>query len=317
MPEPTTAAVLGSLLIASAVKQIGTRAGDAIADGIFGKSNDHQEIKNSLYALHQKVDEILQYSRSTYSLVERLPEVVQGIVDQQTLYLAHNELESNFQTYIKLPQWHGTIGHDTLARVLAAWNIVVDKESSLERLLDIPRYGEFMLLVTHGQLYESVISGTQSKLNAVSSALETLTESQLLPAALEAERMFGTQHVKVGKLLEGSPWIAWTVESSRTRTETTCIERLCRECNGGIASCYDKQVPDIAWNSQLVRTSELLETLRRTIESLSAQLHSYVVVQQLLLRYIASLKARSAAVAAQPHVNVVEALEAFPVGAAA
>ena len=312
MPEPITAAVLGKIIIASAAQQLGTRVGDAIAEGIFGKSNDHKEIKNLLQELNRKTDEILYFSRASYAMLERLPDVVQGMLDGQTLYLAHTEIKSNLQAYMQLPQWHNTIGHDTFASILRGWNVIIDMESSLDRLLEIPQYGEFLLLATNGQLYDAVSGGAKLKLDMVASALDSLVRDQIDPAAAEARRLIDSPHVKLGDILDGNPWVAWSMHSQRTKTYKECFDRPCSACNGSITTCYDKQVPDTAWNTQLQRTNDQLKSISEKIDTLTKQLHAYVVVKDVLSVFVQSLEDRKNALHSFPHVKVLESREPFP-----
>ena len=105
-----------ALIIAKAAEKFGERIGEEIGDAIFGEENDFSDIKELLEKLEAKIEEVLQYSRATYSLVEKLPELIQGIVDEQTLSLAHYSLGANYQAYVSLSDWNDTIGHSTLSR---------------------------------------------------------------------------------------------------------------------------------------------------------------------------------------------------------
>ena len=312
MPAPVAAAAIATVIVTSAAQQLGSRIGDAIADGIFGRSNDLDVIQKKLAELSAQLQEVLHYTRATYALVEELPNIISGIVDQQTLYLAHNDIESSIQAYMRLQQWHGTIGYDTLTKLLSAWNIVIDKEASTEKHLLIPKYGEFLLLVTNGQLIDAVQSGVKEKLTIISDLIEDLSKEQISPCANEIESILRSDHVKSGTLLSDSPWVTWVMHGHRTRTVTRCVSRPCRQCNGDISSCRDYQVPDETWNSTVNSKNARLQVLLERIVMLARQLQSAVLARETLAKYLDVVSVRTQEKIAMDHISVIESPESFP-----
>lgn len=312
MPAPVAAAAIATVIVTSAAQQIGSRIGDAIADGIFGQSNDLKDVQKRLADLSAQLQEVLHYSRETYALVEQLPDIISGIVDQQTLYLAHNDIESSIQAYMRLQQWHGTIGYDTLTKLLSAWNIILDKEASTEKHQFLPRYGEFLLLVTNGQLSDSIRSGVEEKLAIINDLIEDLTKDRITPCATEIESILRSSHVKSGSLLEDIPWVSWVIHSHRTRTVTRCISRPCRHCNGDISRCWDEQIPDETWNSAVNLKNSRLQALSEHIGILAKQLRSAVLAREALKKYLMVLTARTQEKITMEHISVIESHEKFP-----
>lgn len=311
MPAPVAAAV-AAIIATSAAKQLGTRIGDAIADGIFGRANDLKEIQKQLDKLSSQLQEVLHYARSTYELVENLPNIISGLLDQQTLYLAHNDIESSLQAYMRLQQWHGTIGYETLANLLKSWNIIIDKESSTEKIAFLPRYGEFMLLVTNGQLFDAVHNGVKFKLEVVDGLIDNLIKDQITPCATEIEGILKSEHVKSGSLLENGPWVAWAMQGHRTRTITECIERPCEYCNGSITRCFNRQIPDSTWNSTVDSKNSRLRTLAEKIGLFAKQLQSAVLAKEVLSRYLSLLDSRNKEKITLDHIKVIEAIGYYP-----
>lgn len=312
MAEPTTAAAIGAIVVAKAAEEIGSRIGSEISDGIFGKSDNMADIRKMLNQMNVKIDEILEYARATYVLVEELPDVILQVIEKERLYNAHNNIISNYETYIRLPEWHNTIGHSTVASLVASWRIIIDSESNIGYLLRLPRYGEFLLLVTNGQFYEAVTSGIKSKIRLLENSLRVEREDILDPQLREVERLIKTAYVKSGTLLNSSPWVSWVIADKRTITVRRCHDLPCIACNGSITACWDEQVPDTAWNNQLDIVNRQIQNYSKTINSTIIRIRSIVLVLEILKEYLASLENRLTAIKSYSHVKVVESLIPFP-----
>lgn len=312
MAEPTTASAISAIIIAKAAEKLGSRIGDEIADGIFGKSDDMSDIRNMLKQLNLKVDEILHYSKATYTLVQDLPNVIIGIIEKEKLYHAHNNIESNYETYVRLPQWNNTIGHSTMASLLANWKIVIDTESNLDKLSRLPKYGEFLLLVTNGQFFEVVLNGVDSKIKLLENSMRVEKEDILQPNVNEVERLIKSGYVKSGTLLDAEPWASWVIADKKTRTQKECFDMPCGACNGSITTCYDVQVPDTAWNNQLENVNRQLSNSVNIVSSTIIKIRSIYLVLEILKKYKKSLEDRSSEIKSHSHVKVVESLISFP-----
>ncbi len=312
MAEPTTAAAISAIIIAKAAEKFGSRIGDEIADGIFGKSGDMADIRKMLEQLNLKVDEILHYSKATYTLVQDLPNVIIGILEKEKLYHAHNNIESNYETYIRLPQWNNTIGHSTMASLLANWKIIIDTESNLDNLSRLPKYGEFLLLVTNGQFFEVVLNGVNSKINLLENSLKVEREDILQSNVNEIERLIKTNYVKSGTLLDAEPWASWVIANKKTITYKECFDIPCGACNGSITICNDKQVPDTAWNNQLENVNKQLSNSQGIVSSTIIKIRSIYLVLEVLKKYKKSLENRANDIKSYSHVKVVESFISFP-----
>jgi len=312
MPEPTTATAIAAIILKSTAEKLGERIGDAIGDAIFGKDTELEDMQKQLQEISRKLQEVLEFSRSTYILVEQLPHVVQEIVDRQTLYDAHTTLEASLQGYLELEEWHGSIGYETLVGLLKSWNIIIDKESMTEELVKLPEYGEFILVVTHGQLLEAVSTGISQKVEALNGAIDQLSDLEIQPLANEAENLLSKPQVKSGDLVVASPWIQWSMHGTRTKKETICHPQQCRHCNGSIDFCRTIDVPDKAWNNSRNSINSRLGAIQKSLEEHIRSLRTAVLARSVLEKYQTVLSANAPQIKASPHVSVVESLEKFP-----
>jgi hypothetical protein len=281
MPNPVVA-----IIIAKAAEKLGERIGDEIGDAIFGEDNEFEEIKRMLERMEKKIGEILQYSRATYSLVSELPAVFQGIINEQTLYLAHNSVESSFQTYLSLPNINSTINYDTFQKLLENWNIIIDMEQSTERLVELPKYGEFLLLISGGKLFNTVKSGLNKKQNLINSSIkaETMELDELLETA---KRYFNSEYIKIGEILKNEPWISWIANNDRQMDETSC-HSLCvpGDC---FEVCNTYKVPNQPWNNKKNKANNELQVLKEKIIASVNELRSLVLVREVFDKYLKRL----------------------------
>lgn len=288
MADPITASVVLKTMAKGAIAKVGGKILESIAPGVFSNKKDFEEIKKELFIISRKLDEVLEISRSTFNLVEKLPNIVGDLIDQQTLYIAQTRIESSIEVYISLNTRPNTISHNELTDLVQSWNILIDKEMKTSVVNQLPRFGEYLLSATDGKLFVAVLQGIQSKGNAILNSQNTIS-AQILELATEAEKIISSKYINSGSILDREPWVSWNPKGNKTRTETRCYTLPCPACNGDITNCNEVQVPDTAWNSELTRQKSRLDKIRTDIGSLSDKYRSLVVTNEVLSVFKESL----------------------------
>ncbi|MGJ1420457.1 hypothetical protein ACR79T_12590 [Sphingobacterium spiritivorum] len=215
MPEPITASALAALLAAKAAEQFGSRLGDEIANGVFGRSRDFTELKKMLKQLNAKVDELLHYAKATYKLVEKLPYVIQNEFTKNSLNQAHEEFEAIKKSIELMPEWRDTITKDNFAKIVKSWLCIIDYEYRVDEITKLPEHAEFILLITNGRALEMITSGIDSKINMFEGASRIIKEQEITPRALEIERILKSEFITSGQLLDGDPWAKWVLPEKK------------------------------------------------------------------------------------------------------
>lgn len=215
MPEPITASALAALLAAKAAEQFGSRLGDEIANGVFGRSRDFTELKKMLKQLNAKVDELLHYAKATYKLVEKLPYVIQTEFTKNALNQAHEEFEIIKTSIELMPEWKDTITRDNFTKIVDSWLCIIKYEYRVEEIAKLPEHAEFILLITNGRALEMITSGIDSKINMFEGASQIIKEQEITPRALEIERILKSKFIKSGQLLDVAPWAIWELPEKK------------------------------------------------------------------------------------------------------
>lgn len=311
MPEPITASVVAKTMAKGAISKVGGKILESVAPGIFSNQKDFDEIKSQLKKIAKQLDEVLDLARDTFDLVEKLPNIVADLIDEQTLYLARTRIESSIQVYVNLNTKPNAISHNELTDLLQSWNILIDKELKTQVINQLPRFGEFILAATDGKLYEAVLSGIKEKKVAVEKSHQTLADT-ILSLGQEAERIISTPYIRNGNLTDDEPWLTWRAEGTRTRTVTRYIPMPCSACNGDMGYTVSEQVPDTAWNNALTNSKNRLSKIKSELERLSNEYRSLIVSDEVLRVFEKSLIERVSDIV-QPDSNykVLESSDPF------
>jgi len=291
MADPITASVVLKTMAKAAIAKVSGKILESIAPGVFSNKKDFEEIKKELSKISMKLDEVLEISRSTFRLVEMLPDIVDGFIDGQTLYMAQGRIEASITVYISLKIRPNTISYNELTDLVQAWNTLIDKETKTSVVNHLPRYGEYLLSATDGKLYLAVLHGVQNKVDAVLDS-QNIKSSQILDLATEAEKIISSDFINSGSILNGEPWISWNPKGNRTRKERECVPLPCSVCNGDLLNCWDIQVPDTAWNNELASKISRLFEIRKLISLAADDYRSLVVTNEILNTFKESLNTR-------------------------
>lgn len=313
MPEPITASVVAKTMAKGAIAKVGGKILSAIAPGVFSNDKDFEEIKSQLKEISKQLSEVLSLARSTFNLVEQLPNIVSDIVDEQTLYLAKTRIESSIQIYLSLNVRPNALSHSELTDIMQSWSILIDKEKKTTVINNLPRYGEYLLSATEGKLYEVILSGILDKQKSIKTAHENLSE-RIVDLALEGERIISSSHIKSGNIQDSEPWIIWKPEAHRTKKETRCISIPCPMCNGDISHCWEEDVPDVGWNNEVNRKNNRLNRIKTEIGNLSNNFRSLVVSEEVLEQFAKSLIERKGSIISDTsNLKIIESARPFTV----
>jgi len=288
MPEPVTASVIAKKMAKGVISKVGYKILESIAPGIFSDKKKFEEIKKQLAEISKQLEEILEIARNTFELVERLPDIVSDLIDEQTLYISRTRIESSIQVYLSLNTRPNAISHDELTDLLQSWNILIDKEQKTWVINQLPRYGEYLLATTDGKLFNAVLSGIRDKKVAVERSHKIVGDA-ITSLAREAEAIINESYIRSGSVLDDEPWLVWTPESTRTRTVTRTVSMPCSACNGTIDHSWREQVPDTAWNNELSKKKNRLANIRSELGRLSNDYRSLLVSDEVLKTFEQSL----------------------------
>jgi hypothetical protein len=278
-----------ALIAIEASKEFGNRLGSAISDGVFGKSNETKAVEKELEKISTQLKEVLFYSRSTFSLLQNLPEMVGDIGNKQDLFNAYNTIESIKQVYISLDNWDTSI--ETFSSLAIAWNTIIAKESRIEQLTLLPVYADFLVIATKGRFYDAIIKGVEEKIETVEDYITDIGIEKLNRYEHEIKAHFQTQYVTAGKISEKSPFASWVMAANKTKTNTICFPSPRGASEFG-RYCESTKSPDVVWNNAIVRINKRLDTLHELIEKNVKKLQSAVFVHETLKAYHVTLVAR-------------------------
>lgn len=263
-------------------EKIGERIGEEIGDLIFGEEDDFGEIKEMLQKMEKQIGEILEYSRATFSLVSELPDVILDLLNEQTLYNAHISLDSSYETYIRLPHLNSTIGHNTFSNLLTNWNTIIDMEHSVEKLIELPKYAEFLILISGGKLFNKVQSEFTKKENLVKSALKAEQEELNNLFALTNINI-SSEYIESGKILDKEPWITWLAKKNKLKEETKCFWMHIQ--GDSFERCITSNVPDKPWNNKKNTKNAELQNLKDKIAICINEIRSLIMINEVFERF--------------------------------
>ncbi|MBF9050634.1 hypothetical protein GTA62_14730 [Roseobacter sp. HKCCD9010] len=298
MPEPTTALVLAGSVAQSAAEEFGSRAGEEIANLVFGddEADDLERIQEKLKLMDQKLDQLLATTRATNVLVSLLPGVMARIIDERFRDEAWRSLKSGRDVLLSLNEWHGGVSLDYIYRAYEAWRTVLDLEDRMEELIKLPAFAQFLLAMTKGAALDLVRSSLIVKVSTIAaSSLEA--KKRLEEALLEAEGIIGTEYISSGSLLDAAPWITWTRAPDRSVRSRRWIEVGGMGFNGPPPGYYiDVEEPDTVWNTAASEKSARLAEIQSGLARLVSVLVTIEFAHAVLSKYLEALENYSAPV---------------------
>lgn len=307
MADPVTASAVVKIILAAAAKEIGKEIGKAIANSLLGPkfSKELRDVKMQLAIINQKLDYIVVTSNKTYKLVAELPDLIEGLLDKQTLYVAHNNINSSIQAFDALDNWNDKIGWESLKSVLESWNTIIHKENRTDELIKLPYYADFLIVFTKGALFDQVKKSLSEKQKEVEVVLNSLRDDDLSPLIKEADRILKSEHIRNGSFINEPPWIRWEREKERT-TELT--EMICEVNHASMTRhCFDstRTVPDVQWNNSVKKKHGRLSEIRKDVEKLSSIIPSLVIVNDVLKKYLSSVEKFDKALLGSPAIESI------------
>lgn len=300
MPEPVTASVLVAIIAEQAAQELGKRIGGAIADRIFG--SELSENQALLKSIARDVKQILVEVRQIYSIVVQIPNIVHGEILRNELYKAHVNLESNIETFLILKSWNVTLGYDALVNILNSWKLITEKEDMVDMIWEIPKYADFLMMITRNEAKPIVLSGLDYKIDILESRKNILYNDHLLPAIKRIEALFASGYVASGKFLSDKPWIEYTMMPDKYNRVRVCEPRGPKFLNSSLgleilsnknddvdsfllAICDINIVPDIVWNGQRNSVNSELISLGNRLNEVTQELRTVIATLNLLIIY--------------------------------
>lgn len=295
MVEPVSSSVLVSIVAVKAAEEIGTKIGKVISDRIFGSELSKNQVL--LKAIARDVQQILVEVREIHALLSILPDIVDRNFDKRELFKAHLNLKSNIDVYISLPDWNNTLGHGDLVNVLNSWGFIIEREDEVEEIWEIPKYAEFIMLISRGAFKENVLAGLETKIQALNSRKQIVLNDKLTPTIRRLDFIFGSSgFVEKSTFVDSSPWFYYTMKKERTKKEDYCpgdylslppeirlnidnksldeenLSFRLEDINRNSRACFERDVPDVAWNNQLSRYHNELQAEKSKLADTIAEL---------------------------------------------
>ncbi|MNU72772.1 hypothetical protein D3C71_622440 [compost metagenome] len=298
MAEPVTAAALAAIVVEQAAQELGKRIGGAIADRLFG--NELSENQALLKSISRDVKEILSDVKKIYSIVVKIPDIVQGEILRNELYKAHININSNIETFLILKSWNGSLGYDALVNVLNSWKIICDKEDEVDMIWEIPRYADFIMMITKNRAKELVLSGLDYKIEVLESRRKVIYNECFLKIVKDIENIFtSSEYINYGRFLSENPWIEFNMKPDKIKTVRVCkpdgpkeptiidesevvllgnyfIERV---------FCEFVDVPDTAWNNQRNSVNYFLQNSSLQLNNIILEIRTIIATLTLLITY--------------------------------
>lgn len=298
MAEPVTAAALAAIVVEQAAQELGKRIGGAIADRLFG--NELSENQALLKSISRDVKEILSDVKKIYSLVAKIPDIVQGEILRNELYKAHININSNIETFLILKSWNGSLGYDALVNILNSWKLICDKEDEVDMIWEIPRYADFIMMITKNRAKEIVLAGLDYKISVLESRRKVIYNEYFLKTVNDIETIFtSSEYINYGRFLNENPWIEFTMKPDKIKTVRICTPDGPKEPTINDESevvllgnyfiervfCEFEDVPDTAWNTQRNSVNYFLQNSSLQLNNIILELRTIIVTLTLLITY--------------------------------
>lgn len=292
MAEPVTTTVLAAIVVEQAAQELGKRIGGAIADRIFG--SELSENQALLKSISRDVKEILSEVKQIYSIVVKLPDIVQGEILRNELYKAHININSNIETFLILKDWNGSLGYDALVNVLNSWKLICEKEDEVDMIWEIPQYADFLMMITLNKAKEIVLSGLDYKIGVLDSRRNVLYNDYFLKLVNDIQNIFNSgEYISYGRFISEYPWIEFSMKPDKTKMINNCepsgpkfiFEDNVMSENTFMRICDRIEVPDTAWNNQKSSTSIFLQNSISQLNNIILELRTVISTQTLLMIY--------------------------------
>lgn len=298
MAEPVTAAALVAIVVEQAAQELGKRIGGAIADRLFG--SELSENQALLKSLSRDVREILTDVKKIYSIVITIPDIVQGEILRNELYKAHININSNIEAFYILNEWNGSLGKISLVEVLNSWKLICDKEDNVEMIWEIPRYADFIMMITRNKAKELVLSGLDYKIEVLESRRNVLYNDFFLRTVNDIEKIFNSsEYINYGRFISENPWIEFSMKPDKTKTVKFCMVDIPKDPKNKSEKevdslgdyfierleCEFEEVPDTAWNNQRNYVNSLLQNSSLNLNNYILELRTVIATLTLLTTY--------------------------------
>lgn len=303
MTEPVSASALVTIVVVQAAQELGKRIGGIISDRLFG--SELSENQALLKSIARDIKTILTDVRKIYLMVEQIPDIVHGEILRNELYKAHVNLESNIETFQILQSWNDTLGYDALVNVLNSWKLITDKEDTVDMIWQIPKYADFLMMITRKEAKLIVLAGLDNKIEALESRKEILIQDYLLKIINQIETLFSGEYVERGELLSDNPWVKYSMKPDKTKKIKVCepLGPRTAEINLGGRSSLGKiedidleglsrdycfivdDIPNVAWNNQKNTVNSNLLSLSEKLDNTIKELRTITFTLTLLTTY--------------------------------
>ncbi|MBJ9739691.1 hypothetical protein I5523_08545 [Acinetobacter oleivorans] len=298
MAEPVTTAALVAIVVEQAAQELGKRIGGAIADRLFG--SELSENQALLKSISRDVREILTDVKKIYSIVITIPDIVQGEILRNELYKAHININSNIEAFYILNEWNGSLGKISLVEVLNSWKLICDKEDNVEMIWEIPRYADFIMIITRNKAKELVLSGLDYKIEVLESRRNVLYNDFFLKTVNDIEKIFNSsEYINYGRFISENPWIEFSMKPDKTKTVKSCMVDIPKDPKTNSEKevdslgdyfierleCKFEEVPDTAWNNQRNYVNSLLQNSSLNLNNYILELRTVIATLTLLTTY--------------------------------
>lgn len=280
----TGAEIAGYLALKAAesfVTKVGENVADEFTEWLFGEDDELdvieqklEELQRQLTVIDNKLNKIIDITRQTLALVQDLPSVIGVILDEQERDRAYRNLDSDITVFRNLSGWDGMVGSDAIREGFQNWRAFLALETRVESLLLLPKYGEFLRIISKGDLAPAISSDIKTKLPVLNGLLKFEIEKQIAVLVSEGQGFRESGLIQDLRTVYQAPWVSWRRAEDRTHLET--IDRCTHIGYHDPDRCHTYEIrPDTYWNRRVKKADERMAVISSEIGK------SFAIVQTL------------------------------------
>jgi len=231
-------------------------------------------LQKQLTKIDGKLNRLLDIARDTLILVQSFPDVIEEELDEQERDKAYRDLDSDMTVFASLSGWDGQVGQDALRESFQNWRTLIAFEARVDQLVMLPKYGEFLRIISKGDLAPAISSDIKRKLPAIRGLLKFEVEQKVAKLFDEARQLKADALVVNLRPIFKEPWVEWERAANRRRLATIDSCTHVGYHDPDLCHTYEMQ-PDTYWNRKVADADDRMKKIGSEIT------FSYKVIQTL------------------------------------